>query len=151
RPTLRGNLRSDLLDLADLGGLIGARPGQKDKRPGKVLPAEPVDLGKMRRVDAHVTLSARKFRNERLPLDLLDMKIELVNGRLRVDPLVFGVAGGRMNSQVEVDARADAITTDVVAAFRSLRISRLVPGTAKLEEGFGLIDGKVQLKGRGNS
>ena len=153
RPTLRGKLTSNLMDISDLGGLIGEKPGQPDKKPaGKVLPSEPIDLVKLRRVDAHVTLSAKKFRNrDKLPLDNVDMKIDLVGGLLKVDPLLFGVAGGKMNSSVAVDARSKVITSDIKAAFTNLHINKLVPGTEVLNDSFGAVDGKVQLKGRGNS
>jgi uncharacterized protein involved in outer membrane biogenesis len=153
RPTLRGKLTSQLLDVADLGGLIGEKPGVPDEKPaGKVLPSEPIDLKKLHRVDAHVTLAARKFRNrDKLPLDRLDMKIDLVDGVLKVDPLDFGVAGGKMTSRVAVDARKKVITSDIHTSFQSLRINQLVPGTDVLDESFGAVDGKVQLKGSGNS
>lgn len=153
RPTLRGKLLSRLLDISDLGGLIGEKPGQPDKKPpGKVLPSEPIDLAKLRRIDAHVSLAAQKFRNrDKLPLDDIDMKIDLVDGLLKVDPLVFGVAGGKLNSSVAVDARNKVITSDIKAAFSNLHINKLVPGTDMLDDSFGAVDGKVQLKGRGNS
>ena len=153
RPTLRGKLASQLLDIADLGGLIGERPGAPDGKPaGKVLPSEPIELKKLRRIDAHVTLAARKFRDrDKLPLDDLDMKIDLVNGVLKVDPLDFGVAGGKMNSRIAVDARNKVISSDINTSFRNLHINKLVPGTEVLNDSFGAIDGKVQLKGRGNS
>lgn len=154
RPTLRGKLHSDLLDIADLGGLVGERPGAPDDKPaGKVLPSEPVDLDKLNRIDAYVTLTATKFRNaDKLPLDKLNMKITLVDGVMKADPLDFGVAGGKMASRVTVDSRkAKALAVDVNTAFQAVHINKLVPGTDLLDASFGAIDGKVQLKGHGNS
>jgi len=56
-----------------------------------------------------------------------------------------------MNSSVAVDARSKVITSDIKAAFTNLHINKLVPGTEVLNDSFGAVDGKVQLKGRGNS
>ena len=154
RPTLKGKLHSKVLDIADLGGLIGEKPGEPDPKPaGKVLPSEPINLEKLRRVDADVTLAATKFRNaDKLPLDNLNMRIALVDGVMKADPLDFGVAGGKLTSRVAVDSRnAKALAVDIQSAFQSLHINKLVPGTEVLDKSFGAVDGRVQLKGHGNS
>lgn len=154
RPTLKGKLRSDLLDIADLGGLIGEKPGEPDPKPaGKILPAEPVNLEKLRRIDADVTLTATRFRNaDKLPLDDLNMRIVLVDGVMKADPADFGVAGGKVTSRVAVDSRNNkALAVDINTAFRQLHLNKLVPGTDLLDQSFGAVDGKVQLKGHGNS
>jgi uncharacterized protein involved in outer membrane biogenesis len=154
RPTLKGKLHSKLLDIADLGGLIGEKPGEPDPKPtGKVLPSEPINLDKLRRMDADVTLAASRFRNaDKLPLDNLNMRISLVDGVMKADPLDFGVAGGKMASRVAVDSRkAKTLEVDIQSAFQALHINKLVPGTDVLDQSFGAVDGRVQLKGNGNS
>jgi len=154
RPTLKGKLQSKLLDIADLGGLIGEKPGEPDPKPtGKVLPSDPINLDKLRRMDADVTLAATKFRNaDKLPLDNLNMRISLVDGVMKADPLDFGVAGGKMASRVAVDSRkAKTLEVDIQSAFQQLHINKLVPGTDVLDQSFGAVDGRVQLKGNGNS
>jgi uncharacterized protein involved in outer membrane biogenesis len=154
RPTLKGKLNSKLLDIADLGGLIGEKPGEPDPKPeGKMLPSEPINLDKLRRMDADVTLAASRFRNaDKLPLDNLNMRISLVDGVMKADPLDFGVAGGKVASRVAVDSRkSKALAVDIHSAFQSLHINKLVPGTEILDQSFGAVDGRVQLKGNGNS
>ena len=154
RPTLKGKLQSKVLDIADLGGLIGEKPGEPDPKPtGKMLPSEPVNLEKLRRVDADVTLTATKFRNaDKLPLDNLNMRILLVDGVMKADPADFGVAGGKVTSRVAVDSRKDKeLLVDINSSFQALHINKLVPKTDILDQSFGAVDGKVQLKGRGNS
>jgi uncharacterized protein involved in outer membrane biogenesis len=154
RPTLKGKLHSKLLDIADLGGLIGEKPGVPDPKPaGKILPSEPINLDKLRRIDADVTLVAASFRNaDKLPLDNLNMRIALTDGVMKADPVDFGVAGGKLTSRVGVDARNNkALVVDITSAFRELHINKLVPGTDLLDQSFGAVDGKLQLKGHGNS
>jgi uncharacterized protein involved in outer membrane biogenesis len=154
RPVLKGKLASKQLDIADLGGLIGEQPGQRDEKPeGKVLPSQPVKAATLQRIDADVSLTAAQFHNrDKLPLDNLNMKITLVDGVLKADPLVFGVAGGRMSSRVAADSRnGETLAVDIDSNMRGLRISKLVPGTELLDTSLGAIDGKIRLKGRGNS
>lgn len=154
RPTLKGKLHSKLLDIADLGGLIGEKPGEPDPKPtGKMLPSDPIRLEKLRRVDANVTLTATRFRNaDKYPLDNLNMRIVLVDGVMKADPADFGVAGGKVTSRVSVDSRKDKeLLVDINSAFQSLHINKLVPKTDILDQSFGAVDGKVQLKGHGNS
>jgi uncharacterized protein involved in outer membrane biogenesis len=153
RPVLEAALDSKLLDIADLGGFIGTRPGTPDrKRPGKVLPAEPISVEKLRRADARVTLKATKFRNrDKLPLDNLTARLDLKDGVMRFDPLVFGIAGGSANTRATVDARAARPVVDIDSRVRRLRLGQLVPGAKVVEESVGALDGRVQLKGAGRS
>ena len=152
RPTLGGKLTSKLLDITDLGGFLGAAPGKATPHaPGKVLPANPINLEKLRRVDAHITLTATKFQNPTLPLDHLDAKLDLVDGVFKLTPIEFGVAGGTLNSRVTVDARQARLGVDIDSAFKQLHISRLIPRAQLLEKSLGAINGRAQLKGHGNS
>ncbi len=152
RPTLGGKLNSKLLDIKDLGGFVGAAPGTAiPKDTGRVLPANAINLEKLRRVDAHVTLTATEFKNDNLPLDKLSAKLDLVDGVFKLTPVEFGVAGGSFSSRVTVDARREKLGVDVDSVFRKLHIGRLVPGAKLVEKSFGAIDGRARLKGQGNS
>jgi uncharacterized protein involved in outer membrane biogenesis len=154
RPLLTAQLHSKSLDVADLGGFIGARPGEPDKAqaPGKILPDAPINLDKLRRIDAHVKLVATRFQNrDKLPLDHLDATLRLVDGVYRLEPVVFGVAGGSVNSVLAVDARSPRLSADVTTSFRKLRLNKLIPATDRLDESIGAIDGRLKLAGTGNS
>jgi uncharacterized protein involved in outer membrane biogenesis len=153
RPTLGGKLTSNLLDIKDLGGFIGAAPGaQKHVQPaGKVLPHNTINLEKLRRVDAHVTLAATKFQNPRLPLDKLNAKLDLEDGVFKLQPIDFGVAGGTLSSRVTVNAQQRDLAVDIDSRFRQLHIAQLVPRAELLEKSFGAINGRARLKGHGNS
>ena len=148
RPFLRATLNSKNLDIADLGGFVGAKDPNP---PGKVLPHSPIRLEKLRRMDAQVKLVATRFQNEKLPLDNLDANLKLQDGVLRLEPIIFGVAGGKMRSVVALNAQKTAIAADIDTAFQHLNLSRLLPGTEKLGQALGAVDGKVKLAGRGNS
>jgi len=153
RPLLRGTLTSSLLNVADLGGFIGAGSGvEASAAPGRVLPHARFDLEKLRRVDADVNFSARRFTNrDTLPLDDLKARLTLKDGIAQLTPIDFGVAGGHMRSIVRLDAREPQIKASVDTAFQRLHINRLVPRAEVLESALGTIDGNARLAGRGNS
>jgi AsmA family protein len=153
RPQLKAKLESKQLDIGDLAGFVGAKPGEKPKeKTGKVLPAEPLKPESLRRLDAQVTLTAGSFRNrDMLPLDDLNATMALNEGVMKVEPLRFGVAGGRLNARVDVDARQDTMMVSIDSTMRGLHINRLIPGSDVLDASFGAIDGRIELVGRGNS
>jgi AsmA family protein len=153
RPQLKAKLASKQLDIGDLAGFVGAKPGEKPKeKTGKVLPAEPLKPESLRRIDAQVTLTAGSFRNrDMVPLDDLNATLTLDNGVMKVEPLRFGVAGGRLDSKVAVDARAETMKVNIDSSVRGLRINRLIPGTDALDASLGAIDGRIDLAGQGNS
>jgi len=154
RPTILAQPHSALLDIADLGGFVGGNPGGPDraKTTGKVLPDEPINLEKLRRVDAHVTLKATKFRDrDKYPLDNLDAKLDLEDGLLKFEPVRFGVAGGNLNTRIAVNARETKVVVDTDTSFRNLHINKLIPSTKLLDQSLGALNGRVQLKGGGSS
>jgi uncharacterized protein involved in outer membrane biogenesis len=152
RPVLGGKLHSRLLDIKDLGGFVGAAPGTATPvAQGKVLPANTINLEKLRRVDAKVTLTAAQFRNKDLPLDNLKANLDLDDGVFKLTPIDFGVAGGSLSSRVSVDARGKSLGVEVDSTFRKLRIGQLVPKAELLEKSLGSIDGRTRFKGQGNS
>jgi uncharacterized protein involved in outer membrane biogenesis len=153
RPVLTADLKSTLMDIKDLGGFVGVKPGEAEaaKAPGKLLPSQPYNLDKLRRIDAQVKLVATRFQNERAPLDNLDARLNLVNGVFKLEPIVFGVADGKVSSNVTLNAREPTIAAALDSRFSKLHLNRLIPGTQKIDEAFGAVDGRLKLAGRGNS
>src|SRR5690606_17368794 len=86
-----------------------------------------------------------------LPLDDMDVHIRLEDGLLRLDPLDFGVAGGRVRSTVRMDARKDTIRTDAAIRLRGLELGRLFPDAGLTDDAIGRIGGEIDLAGSGNS
>ena len=154
RPVLTATLSSKNLDIADLGGFVGMEPGKAPppRAAGKLLPGEPFNLDKLRRIDAHVRLVATQVQDTAsLPLDNFDAKLNLMDGVFKLEPIVFGIADGKMSSTLSVDARQPRLVADIDSAFRNLHLDKLIPGTAKLDAALGALDGRVKLKGTGTS
>ena len=157
RPLLKATLQSRVLDLKDLGPLIGARPqaAQAAQRPvaaGKVLPSEPFNLERLNRMDADVTLKAKQLRRpNELPLDDLATHLRLEKGVVGLDPLRFGIAGGEIDSAITLDARQDPIRTQANIRLKNAHLSQLFPTVKLMKESAGRVGANVQLSGRGNS
>ena len=157
RPFLKANLHSKVLDLKDLGPIIGARPQmtQPAKSPavtGKVLPTEPFKLDRLNFMDADVTLNARQLRRpNQLPLDNLQTHVRLEKGVLGLNPLRFGIAGGEIDSTVTLDARRDPIQTKANVRLKSARLNQLFPTVKLMKASEGVVGANVQLAGKGNS
>ncbi len=163
---LEADLRSRRLDFDDLAGFVGGAPdagGGEDSNAElralaaeraasqRILPDTPYELEKLRAMDADVRLRAERIDAPGLPLDEMAAHLLLKDGKLRLDPLDFGVAGGNIRSTIRMDASGSPIRTDAELALRGLDIGRLVPDAALAREAVGRIGGDIDIRGTGNS
>jgi uncharacterized protein involved in outer membrane biogenesis len=161
-----GNLLSRNLDFADLGLLVGApgstaagRPVSDDQKRlaaqyaagDRVLPDAPLDLDEVRNVDADVTLKGEHLQAQSLPLDDVDLHLRLDNGVLSLAPLRVGVAGGRIDATIAIDARTDRVATDYDVRFHQFQVARFLQKAGFPQGGSGVIDGRIRLHGTGDS
>jgi uncharacterized protein involved in outer membrane biogenesis len=172
RPAMKAELLSKLLDIADLGPVIGARPGsmQAAKRaappadtgaaktaqvrpaPARLLPDLPFNTERWDSVDAEVTLKAKTIRRAKeLPLEDLDTHLSLRDSVLTLDPLNFGVAGGQLKAVISLDGRQDPIQAHAQVKARRILIARLFPTVALSQTSIGQINGEFDLAGKGDS
>ncbi len=169
RPFMHGELVSKLLDLDDLGPLIGARPGSVEKaakepapqadRPAatatakaRVLPDVPFKTDRWDTVDADVKLSAKTIRRAKeLPLENLVTHLKLRDSVLTLDPLNFGVAGGDLVAAIVLDGQKDPIRARAKVQAKKLHLNKLFPTVDLSKTSVGQIDGTFELAGRGNS
>lgn len=167
RTAIQADLVSRQLDLADLGPLIGARPGSLDAAreaapaptsnvvptpaPARVLPVLPFKTGHWDSVDAEVTLKAGSIRANDLPLEDLVTHLSLRDSVLTLDPLDFGVAGGHLSGVISLDGRKDPIQAQAKIRARKILIAKLFPKVELSKTSIGQINGEFDLTGNGNS
>jgi uncharacterized protein involved in outer membrane biogenesis len=174
RPLLSADLHSKLLNLADLGPLIGVqtketggkpaasqaetsnRPAAKAKEkatdPTHLLPAGSFDGSRLQKIDAEVDLIATKLEVPHfLPLESLKASLRLHDSMLKVAPLDFGFAGGTIASQVALDAREPILKSDVRIDLQRVRVEQLAPDSKTIAKGAGRVGATLHLKGTGNS
>jgi AsmA protein len=168
RPALKADIVSNLLDLADLGPLIGAKPGRvqsaREAAPppsqaaaatpaqARVLPDQAFKTERWNSVDAEVTLKARTLRRAKeLPLEGLVTHLSLRDSVLTLDPLNFGLAGGHLDAVISLDGRKDPIQAHAHVKAKKLRIAKLFPTVKLNKTSIGEVNGEFDLSGQGNS
>lgn len=167
RPFLKAALKSKLLDFDDLGPLVGAppktgagetaTPEQKEKAAeqaakANVLPREPLGTDRWKAMNADVTLEAQRvLRPEQLPIDALATRILLKDSLLRLEPLAFGVAEGRVKASVALDASKEPMQGNMDLDAQGIKLSRVFPDTKGLQPSLGTLYGRGKLNGRGAS
>jgi uncharacterized protein involved in outer membrane biogenesis len=148
RPFMRGDLVSQLLNLADLGPLVGT----KQPKQGGVLPDAAFDAARWNSVDADVKLKAGTIkRPEQLPLEDLSTRIQMRDAVLMLDPLEFGAAGGKLAGPIRLDGREAPIRADAKIRVRDLQLSKLFPTVEVSRASVGAVSGLIDLTGAGNS
>jgi AsmA protein len=149
RPVMTGDLQSKVLNLADLGSLVGT--DQEREREG-VLPDMSFDPARWDSVDADVKLHSGTIkRPKQLPLENLTVRVLMKDKVLSLEPLDFGLAGGRLKGPVRLDGRPDAIAGDTVLRVDKLQLAKLFPTLKQSQLSLGTLTGAIKLKGHGDS
>ncbi|MFS2165961.1 AsmA family protein [Variovorax sp. Varisp62] len=168
-PYLAGELRSRVMDMDDLGPLIGLQPTARTanavegvappptitqvRRPGgKVLPATPLDFERVRAMNADVKYTADRIRNVRdIPLERGSVQVKLANGVLTLDPLDLGMAGGRFAGAIRIDASKNPADIRASLDVRAMQLARLFPKLETTGNSVGRLDGRINLSGSGST
>ena len=152
RPFLEGMAVSNLLRFGDLGPVVGAGQVGKAEASGRVLPDADFKFARWRAIDADVSFTGRKMiKDENLPIDNLVTHIVLRDGKLSFLPLEFGMADGRMTSNLKLDGNGNEIVADMNLSARHLKLNKLMPGFKSMQTSLGEINGDARLDARGNS
>ncbi|RZL68279.1 MAG: AsmA family protein [Variovorax sp.] len=172
-PFLSGSLRSRVMDMDDLGPLIGLPPTARSanavegvappptitqvkrakRDPGtKVLPTATLDFERLRAMNADINYVAERINNVReLPLDRGSVHVKLQDSVLTLDPLDLGIASGKVAGAIRIDAASNPADIRASLDVRNMQLNRLIPKVETLKTSLGKLDGRVNLSGRGNS
>lgn len=162
RPKLSGDVHSKLLRFADLAPLIGANDtatsttpvGAKPKpAPGdRVLPTAPFRTDRWKAMDADVSFRANRIvHGKALPIESLNTHVVMNAGVLRLDPLQFGVAGGKVDSTIRLDGSRTPMHGALALRARHLKLKQLFPTFQPMRTSLGEINGNAALDAHGNS
>lgn len=170
-PKLSGTLGSKVMDMDDLGPLIGLPPTERSAKAvegvappptveqvqrrrgdGKVLPTAPLDFERLRAMNADVRYTAERIRNVRdIPLDRGSVHVTLQDAVLTLDPLDLGVAGGKIAGAIRIGAASQPADIRAALDLRALQLARLVPKLEASGNSVGRIDGRINISGAGSS
>lgn len=172
RPLLTGELVSRQLLFADLAPIIGADSnaskarradpsvdpaaepsGKTVRQPAdKVLPVEPFRTDRWNAIDADVKFTGERIvRTKELPIDHLVTHIKLQDAVLTLDPLNFGMAGGTLNSNIQLNGHATPMQARAALAARHFKIKQLFPKIESMRASVGELNGDARLSATGNS
>lgn len=160
RPKLSGTLVSNQLLMADLAPLIGADSNAKQKARGgmskqpatKVLPVEAFRTERWRDMDADVEFTGKRIvHSTDLPFTDLYTHLVLTDGELSLQPLRFGVAGGKLDAQIRLNGRITPMEGRAKLTARNFKLKQLFPTFEPMKTSFGELNGDADIAGRGNS
>ncbi|ODT86608.1 MAG: membrane assembly protein AsmA [Phenylobacterium sp. SCN 70-31] len=164
RPLLKAALMSRSLDFDDLGAVFGAapkagpgetasaEPAARQVAQPRLFPDTPLDVRRIRAMDADVTYRATSIRDTPIQLSAASVRVRLDDGLLRADPLRLDLPHGRLEGHVSLDARGGTPSTTLDLRLSNARIEGLVPVTFQGSTPFeGALVGRARLAGRGDS
>ena len=167
RPYLHGELAFKVLDLADLGPVIGAEPeappAARESAPTQqpataaaarkqVLPETPFRTDRWNSVDADVKLRAGTIRRpEALPIEDLATRLQMRDSVLTLDPLEFGVADGTLAGMIRLNGRDEPLAASARLRIRRIKLGELFPTLDVAKSSIGEFNGDFDLNGRGDS
>ncbi|PNV97385.1 AsmA family protein [Pseudomonas protegens] len=160
RPKLSGALVSNQLLMSDLAPLIGADSNAKQKARGgeskqpadKVLPVEEFRTERWRDMDADVEFTGKRIvHSAELPFTDLYTHLVLDDGQLSLEPLRFGVAGGKLDAQIRLNGHTTPLEGRARLTARNFKLKQLFPTFEPMKTSFGELNGDADIAGRGNS
>jgi uncharacterized protein involved in outer membrane biogenesis len=148
RPFMQGEVTAKVLNFADLGALVGT----DQPRESGVLPDMPFQPERWESVDADVKINAGTIkRPKQLPIDRFGTRILLRDRVLTLDPLGFGMAGGRLIGTVRLDGTKEPMRGDVKMRVQNLQLAKMFPTVKQAQSSIGDLNGLVELSGTGDS
>jgi len=166
RAYLKGDVASRLLDFDDLGPTFGLPPSvgpretaseeqkleaRRQQATARVLSDKPLDVERLRQMDADVHYRADKVVSRDFPLRSADAQVSLKNGVLSLDPVSVSFAQGAMTGTLKVDASKDIPVTDMDVRLNKLRLEQFVTGLGSPPALEGELLARAKLRGVGNS
>jgi uncharacterized protein involved in outer membrane biogenesis len=165
RPVLHADLNSRSVDLADLGGFIGATPGRADT-PGatpeqrqavaraeaspRLLPTTPISIPRLRFADIHARYRAAEIKGRGMPFDRMETVLDIEDGVIRLHPIRFGIGRGTLGGEFTLTPREDgALHAKGEIELRRVDISRLMQAAGA--GGAGTLGGVGRIEATGRS
>ncbi len=176
-PLLTGRLHAKEVALVDLGGFIGAAPGEaktpeEEKRQAAdrervkrveapkpeqtvatelVVPDKVIYLEKLNSMNAKVHFEAAKIVESNLPLDSMKVDIVLQDGVLTLKPLEFGADRGKLVLNLVINGRAKPVATQLDATVQRFPLERLIGKSGEKNTTWGSIGGHAEFHATGDS
>ena len=166
KPDVIMDLSSRRVDLTDLGGFVGT-PAGKPSTPGQtpaqehalaqakskktLLPDTPINIPRLSAANIHLRYRGEHIANKYTPFDKLLVNLEVVDGRITLNPLDFTIAQGGIISHIDLTPQTDGVVhAKADINFHHLDLSRIMQATQTFH-GRGIIGGQAEIDANGNS
>lgn len=158
------DLETRTLDIVDVAPFIGYNPDLVASRgfqaaaaasgaaPRRLLPNASLRAEGLRLFDADVRYRVRQLRSDSIPVTDIAATILLDDGLLKLAPLDFTMARGRVSSTIGIDWRRQPARTSYDVRIGETPLSVLLRGWGVEEAGTtGTLRGRVELVGSGDT
>ena len=165
KPVVHLDLHSNRVDLADLNGFIGGTPGRattvdatKQEREAaakasaspKLLPDTPISIPRLEWADIYLRYHGAHIEGRDMPLDDLTVALDVVNERIDVHPVSFGIGKGHLIGDVElIPTSGRDVHARLDLRMQNLDVSRLMAATHTFQ-GAGWISGVGAIDATGD-
>jgi len=156
RPKISGKLVSATINPADFAapaataasGKSTPQPGREKGGDGRVFPNTPLPVAALRALDADLGVQVGKLVLDDQQLSDVALTVALNGGRLAIKPFRFGLAGGVVEGEANLDAAGKTPAVALRLQGRQVEIGKLA-GKGPIIGGKS--DLKADLKGSGDS
>lgn len=153
RGFIQGDLTSDLLDIKDMGGFIGLTPkeAKKQAQSDKALPDIPLDLSRLRAADMDIALKVSRIEAPNLPLKSLNIRFDLKEGVLTLQPMDLGLADGAVVGSLVLDGTSEIPDVQMDLNLKRIGLKQFFNDSRFESFSAGHFGGRVKLAGKGKS
>jgi uncharacterized protein involved in outer membrane biogenesis len=161
RKVLKADLTSRVLDFTDLGALFGGAQAGKSATvekaafqarkaaTGRLLPDAPLDVQRVRTMDADVRYRAQSVKAGKMPLRKVGLHLKLDHGLLSLDPVSFTFPRGQLHGRAAIDARGATPVSRVDFLVSDVELEDVTPKLQGSAPITGDLEARAQLTGAG--
>jgi uncharacterized protein involved in outer membrane biogenesis len=165
KPDVTMNLASRNVDLNDLAGFLGAKPGSANPKSAtqrrevaranadtnSLLPTTPINMPKLDAANIHLHYDGHHIEGRSVPLDSLIVTMDVVDGAVTLHPIIFTIGTGRVQGDIALTPETDKnIKLKADIHFDRVDVSRIMAATHAFH-GAGAVGGRARIDSTGNS
>jgi uncharacterized protein involved in outer membrane biogenesis len=166
RLMLTADLASRHVDIIDIGPFIGydaaalaargataaATTDHKSDGIPRILPDAPLRIDAIKAFDAKLTYKIADITQPFVPVSNIVLGLTLDRSLMTLSPLNFDVAGGRLTSDIVINARNPAVVTDYDIRLSPTPVGKLLASFGVKQAGTtGTVGARIKMKGVGDS
>jgi AsmA family protein len=150
RPYLTADVVSQSLRLVDMGIALGA-DGEAAKPAEFLLPRTQLKLDRLQQMDADAKFRATAVQAAKVPIQRVSMKVNLRDGVLKVEPVVFTLPEGTVSGWARIDTRPHPAAVSLDMRLADVQLEQFKKQGATDAPLKGTLQAHATLAGQGSS